>query len=247
MIEAARLFLDQGDLTQAEAAIGAASRAAARPSDLFQARAVLRLLQGHPDQAREDLRLALMRDPFHKEAFERQVILEEAHLFPLELFARRFPASRWGRRRLGARLLREHELQAALNHLTALLWLEPSASEVRYQRIEAALGLDAVDLALSDLERLREAGSRTLLWQRHWVSALLKAKRSDEALAAAQAARERWPEDPTLRLTEGVALGKLGRREEAARALGAVIASDAPIEIRRAAERVQEQLGQLGR
>ena len=88
----------------------------------------------------------------------------------------------------------------------------------------------------------REGGRDRLEWHRHYAMALVKRGRGQEALAALATARARWPGDPSLRLSEGAALAKLGRRAEATRALDALLGEGPPAEIAEAARAIRAQL-----
>ena len=242
LLEAARLLIERDDLAQAEQAVKAASQANARLSELYQVRARLRLAQGQLAQAGDDLRASLSWDPFLVEALEGQIKLAPGKLGPIEVLLARYPGSVSGRRLMAERLLAEQRSPAAIEHLSALLWLAPHETEARYLRIQAALNSDAVDLALADLAVLREEGRDRIEWHRHSAVALVKRGRAPEALTGLASARARWPQDPSLRLTEAAALAKVGRREEAARALDALLAEEPPPEIEQAARALRAEL-----
>jgi tetratricopeptide (TPR) repeat protein len=90
--------------------------------------------------------------------------------------------------------------------------------EPRLQRVAALLGLGRWDEARADLERLRSGAAPVAAQEALWGQYLVAAGRADEARAALAAAGARFPHDPDLAYTRGIAEAASDRPREAAAA-----------------------------
>jgi protein kinase-like protein len=241
LVEAARVHLAARDAKAARALLPRLKASRAPGAHQLEIRAHVLALEGDFKQARAAVRQALSVEQ-DLEALMLRLNLEPKNASASRALLRSYPGAYFGHYQSARQRAAQQDLQGALDHLSAVLYLRPREVSARRERIRLALSVDANELALADLDALPSEDRQQTTWHTQRAAALIQLGRAAEGLEVVRAARRRWAGSQRLILAEAAALRDLKRVPEARTLLQKVLAGAGPADDKEEAARMLEEL-----